>query len=130
MARSRNIHGKKPEHVADEVIRLLLPYKRNVRTITTDNGTEFRCHEKISKALAAKVYFADPYSAWQKGAVENMNKLIRQYLPKGTDFRTVSDEQIKQIQYKHSTNGQGKNSDSKPLNQSSSTPFFEIALAC
>lgn len=93
-------HGKKPEHVADEVIRLLLPYKRNVRTITTDNGTEFRCHEKISKVLAAKVYFADPYSAWQKGAVENMNKLIRQYLPKGTDFRTVSDEQIKQIQYK------------------------------
>lgn len=93
-------HGKKPEHVADEVIRLLLPYKRNVRTITTDNGTEFRCHEKISKVLAARVYFADPYSAWQKGAVENMNKLIRQYLPKGTDFRTVSDEQIKQIQYK------------------------------
>ena len=92
--------GRKALPTARAVVRLLFPFRDYVRHITTDNGTEFRCHEKISKVLAARVYFADPYSAWQKGAVENMNKLIRQYLPKGTDFRTVSDEQIKQIQYK------------------------------
>lgn len=45
-------------------------------------------------SLKTKVYFSDPCSAWQKGAVENMDKLIGQYLPKGTDFRTVSDEVI------------------------------------
>lgn len=51
-------------------------------TITTDNGTEFMQHEKIVKALDSTVYFADSYCFWQKEAIENTNKLIRQYLPK------------------------------------------------
>ena len=46
------------------------------------------------------VYFADSYASWQKGAIENMNKLIRQYLPKGTDFNRINNEEIKRIQYK------------------------------
>lgn len=92
--------GKNPEKVADTVIRLLLPYRKNVLTITTDNGSEFACHKKIAKALATTVYFADSYASWQKGAIENANKLIRQYLPKGTDFRTLTDEFIKEVQYK------------------------------
>ncbi|MBD5269706.1 MAG: IS30 family transposase, partial [Bacteroides sp.] len=44
--------------------------------------------------------FADSYSSWQKGAIENANKLIRQYIPKGTDFSTLTDAFIRQIQYK------------------------------
>lgn len=92
--------GKNPEKVADMAIRLLLPYRKNVLTITTDNGSEFTCHKKIAKALATTVYFADSYASWQKGAIENANKLIRQYLPKGTDFRTLTDEFIKEVQYK------------------------------
>lgn len=44
--------------------------------------------------------FADSYSSWQKGAIENANKLIRQYIPKGTDFATLTDEFIRRIQYK------------------------------
>lgn len=92
--------GKNPEKVADMAIRLLFPYRKNVLTITTDNGTEFACHKKIAKALGTTVYFADSYASWQKGAIENENKLIRQYIPKGTDFRELSDEFIKEIQYK------------------------------
>lgn len=92
--------GKNPEKVADMAIRLLFPYRKNVLTITTDNGTEFACHKKIAKALGTTVYFADSYASWQKGAIENENKLIRQYIPKGTDFRELSDEFIKEVQYK------------------------------
>lgn len=93
-------HGKNPEKVADMAINLLLPYRNNVLTITTDNGSEFTCHKKIAKALATTVYFADSYTSWQKGAIENENKLIRQYIPKGTDFRELTDDFIKEIQYK------------------------------
>ena len=99
--------GKRPEPLAKTVIRLLFPYRRTIRTITTDNGSEFCAHRLISKALAPKgtknpnlVFFADSYSSWQKGAVENANKLIRQYIPKGTDFSDLSDAFIRKIQYK------------------------------
>ncbi|MDE6283347.1 MAG: hypothetical protein K2L97_05085 [Muribaculaceae bacterium] len=61
----------------------------------------------ISKALAPKgtkdpniIFFADSYSSWQKGAIENANKLIRQYIPKGTDFSTLTDAFIRKFQYK------------------------------
>ena len=99
--------GKRPEPLAKVVIRLLFPYRNTVRTITTDNGSEFCAHKLISKNLAPKdvkdpniVFFADSYSSWQKGAIENANKLIRQYIPKGTDFSTLTDAFIRKIQYK------------------------------
>ena len=69
-------------------------------TITTDNGIEFRNHQQIAKKLNTTVYFTDPYCSWQKGGVENMNKLFRQYFPKGTDFNLVTQEELDQIQYK------------------------------
>lgn len=83
------------------VNRLLFPYRgKGVRTITTDNGGEFACHELIEKKLRATVYFTDSYCSWQKGAIENANKLVRQYIPKGTDFNTVSDRFVMEIQKK------------------------------
>ena len=66
------------------------PYRKNVLTITMDDGSEFACHKKIAKALATTVYSADSYVSWQKGAIENQNKLARQYIPKGTDFNVSS----------------------------------------
>lgn len=99
--------GKHPEPLARTVIRLLFPYRQTVLSITTDNGSEFCAHKLISKALSPKgtvdpnlVYFADSYSSWQKGAIENANKLIRQYIPKGTDFSKLSDNFIHKIQLK------------------------------
>ena len=99
--------GKHPEPLAKAVVRLLFPYRHTIRTITTDNGSEFRCHQLISKGLSPKgkqsrnlVFFADSYSSWQKGAIENANKLIRQYIPKGTDFSSLTDVFIRKIQHK------------------------------
>lgn len=99
--------GKHPEPLAKVVIRLLFPYRNTIRSITTDNGSEFCAHHLISKALAPKgtknsnmVFFADSYASWQKGAIENANKLIRQYIPKGTDFSTLTDAFIRSVQHK------------------------------
>jgi len=95
-------HGKDAEHTANAAVRLLLPYmKDGVRTITTDNGSEFCAHESITKVIkGAAVFFADSYSSWQKGAIENANKLIRQYVPKGTDFANINNAFLKKIQAK------------------------------
>ncbi|MBP5503309.1 MAG: IS30 family transposase, partial [Bacteroidales bacterium] len=92
--------GKNATETAKAVVKLLLPYKNLVKTITTDNGSEFACHELITKKIGAKVYFADPYSSWQKGAIEHANKLIRQYIPKGSSFDEFDDEFIKKVQMK------------------------------
>ena len=109
-------HGKKPEEVAKAVVRLLCPYKDHVHTITTDNGSEFAHHKYIARKLGTTVYFADSYCSWQKGAIENANKLIRQYLPKGTDFRLYSESEIRQIQYKINRRPRRKLNFSSPKN--------------
>lgn len=94
-------HGKKAKPLAKVAWRLLLPYKGDaLKTITTDNGSEFAEHEWITKHLKVPVYFADSYSSWQKGAVENGNKLVRQYIPKGTNIANVTDAKIARIRKK------------------------------
>ena len=65
-----------------------------LKTITTDKGSEFADHLFISKKLKVPVFFADPHSSWQKGAIENANKLIRQYIPKNTTLDEVSDKKL------------------------------------
>lgn len=90
--------SKSPEDVEAAVKRLLLPYKKWVLTITTDNGMEFRNHENIAKFLDCKVFFADPYCSGQKGAIENANKLLREFFPKGTDFRFVPQHELDRAQ--------------------------------
>ena len=87
-------NGKNAKELARTVIHLLSPFKKHIKSITTDNGTEFACHERISKSLGVNIYFADPYSSWQKGGIENANGLIRQYVPKSETFEHVSHQQI------------------------------------
>ena len=72
-----------------------MPYKDIVHTITADNGKEFAYHKEISEALSADVYFAHPYSSWERGLNENTNGLLRQYFPKSTDFKTVTAAAVK-----------------------------------
>jgi IS30 family transposase len=87
--------GKNAESLAKTARRLLLPYMGDgLKTITTDNGSEFADHLFISKKLKVPVFFADPYSSWQKGAIENANKLIRQYIPKNKTLDEVSDKKL------------------------------------
>ena len=67
---------------------------KKVITLTTDNGIENKQHKLITKKLKAPVYFAEPFSSWQKGSVENANKMLRRYFPKGTNFATVKQTDI------------------------------------
>lgn len=89
--------GKNARDLAHMVVAMLLPYVGKIRSITTDNGSEFADHLYIAKRLKTKVFFAHPYSSWEKGCIEYHNKLIRQYIPKGTDFNTISDQMLKEI---------------------------------
>ena len=113
----RLTHGKKARELAKAVIGLLAAYRaRGVLTITTDNGSEFSQHALITKALkGVAVYFADPYSSWQKGLVEQTNKLIRQYIPKGADFDAFSPSDILGIQKRLNSRPRKKLKYSTPL---------------
>jgi IS30 family transposase len=70
------------------------------KSITWDNGSEGVCHAKIRDGYNIDTYFCDPYASWQKGGVENLNGLIREYLPRETDMTTITDEDIYLIQEK------------------------------
>jgi transposase, IS30 family len=69
-------------------------------SLTIDNDISFRKHEEMSKLLGAPIYFCRPYHAWEKGGVENINKLIRQYIPKGADISEYTDKYIQEIENK------------------------------
>lgn len=68
------------------------------KSITWDNGGEGVCHTKIRDGYDIATYFCDTYASWQKGGVENLNGLIREYLPRETDMNTISNEDIYRIQ--------------------------------
>lgn len=98
-----------------------------LRTLTTRNAPEFGCYPKIARILKPTVYDADIYASIQKGAIENLNKLIRQYLPKGLiagkyRMRSLGSPVQNQPQL------QGKALLFLPLRRSSSSSFCKIAL--
>ena len=93
---STRVNSKSAAEVTQATIALLKPFEDVVYTITADNGKEFAYHEQISKALSAEVYFAHPYSSWERGLNENTNGLLRQYFPKNTDFKKVEQIEVRQ----------------------------------
>ena len=100
MMMEKLIKGKNAKELSKVVTRLLIAYMRYVHTITGDNGTEFADHQTIAKMLKTKFFFTHPYSSWEKGLIENTNKLVRQYIPKKTNLYKLNEQQIKEIQYK------------------------------
>jgi len=64
------------------------------KTLTVDNGSEFADFKKFEVETGLDIYFANPYSPWQRGANENTNGLLRQYFPKGSDFKKVTEEEV------------------------------------
>jgi IS30 family transposase len=67
-----------------------------IKTFTVDNGSEFAEFKTLEKATGSRVYFADPYSPWQRGLNENTNGLLRRYFPKGCNFHEISDTVIQE----------------------------------
>lgn len=94
------LEGKDSKALAEKAAETLMPFKGLLHTVTSDNGKEFAEHKAIAKSLDVDYYFAHPYHSWERGANENMNGLIRQYLPKGTPFDGLDDNEIKRIRDK------------------------------
>lgn len=94
----RLLTGRESESLKAATVATLMPIKDQLKTITVDNGKEFAAHLEISDALNVPIYFAHPYHSWERGANENMNGLIRQYLPKGSSFEHLTEESVWYIQ--------------------------------
>lgn len=96
----KRIERRTAELVYKATVALLAPYAPLLKTITSDNGKEFAQFEKIAADLNIDFYFANPYHSWERGANENLNGLVRQYIPKKTDFSTLTDQFITDIETK------------------------------
>ena len=94
----KKVPTKEAQIVTDALIEMIQPIKGITHTITSDNGKEFAYHKQVSAALDTDFYFANPYHSWERGLNEHTNGLIRQYLPKKSEFLHVSKEEIIMIQ--------------------------------
>jgi transposase, IS30 family len=93
------IQSKNADHVHHKLkVRLKELDEERRHSITFDNGTEFARCQRLEKHLGMKLYFADPGRPYQRGTNENTNGLIRQYFPKGTDFREISHHEVRQAE--------------------------------
>ena len=95
---TKKVFSKDAVEVSNAIISLLSDYRDVCHTITFDNGLEFSEHKAIAKALEADMYFAHPYASYERGLNENTNGLLRQFIRKGTDLRTVSEEDLARYQ--------------------------------
>lgn len=89
--------------VKDALIELMKPYENAIHTVTLDNGKEFAAHTEITKSIGTRVFFADPYSSWQRGLNEQINGLVRQYFPKKKKFSTIKQHEVFYVAQKLNT---------------------------
>ena len=94
------LEGKRSDEVMVAMIVALQPFIGKLHSITLDNGKEFSGHETVSEVLDVPIYFAHPYSSWERGLSENTNGLIRQYLLKGESLKGLTLEQCQLIEEK------------------------------
>jgi len=80
------LKNRTKEELNKRVIQLMNKHRLKFETITADNGTEFHGYEEVEKRTNTKFYFAHPYHSWERGSNENLNGLVRQYLPKKTSI--------------------------------------------
>jgi IS30 family transposase len=98
LTRLRKLANKTAAELKDISVTLLRPLAARVHTITVDNGKEFCEHELIAAGLQARLYFAHPYSSWERGLNENTNGLVRQYFPKKYEFGRITDQDLQQVE--------------------------------
>ena len=93
----RKLKDKTAQEVFETVVSAV---GSNVHTITSDNGTEFTYHEKMASELNIEYFFAHPYASYERGSIENLNGLVRQYIPKGTDFDGINQVMLDEMENK------------------------------
>ncbi len=90
--------GHTADVVADALARAIATLPGQLRrSITWDQGKEMAQHARFSVATGVPVYFCDPRSPWQRGSNENTNGLLRQYYPRSTDFRAITQSDLDQV---------------------------------
>ena len=95
------IPNLKAATVRAKLISFFVKLPRHMRrTVTADNGSEFADLCNIEHIIGMEVYYCDPYCSWQKGSVEYANRRFRRYCPKGFDFSTISDQEVRFIEMK------------------------------
>ena len=100
LALLQKVERRSADRVAQAILEQLRPFADVAHTLTSDNGKEFAQHETVAEELDLDFYFAHPYASWERGANENMNGLVRQYLPKQSDFTNVSQADLETIMCK------------------------------
>ena len=88
------VSQRSAEQVQARLVQLMRPFLDKLETMTGDNGKEFAQHEQLAVELDMDFFFAHPYASWERGSNENMNGLVRQYLPKKTDFSQVTNADL------------------------------------
>lgn len=94
------VSNKTLELVSNAIISKLGCVAPLVKTLTFDNGKEFAEHARIDQALQSTIYFADLFASWQRGSNQNLNDLLRQYIPKKRPLSTVTDRELRRIEEK------------------------------
>jgi IS30 family transposase len=94
------VASKQAAGVSTALIEQLKPFAHMAHTLTTDNGKEFAQHERVAVELKLGYYFAHPHAAWERGANENLNGLLRQFFPKHRKLEEVTDEEIALAQHR------------------------------
>jgi IS30 family transposase len=91
------LKNRTAEQLNQRLAMLIARHRDRFRTITVDNGTEFHSYEALETMTGTRFYFATPYHAWERGSGENLNGLIRQYLPRGTSMTSLTQPQCDAI---------------------------------
>jgi len=96
----RKVPSKESKVVSRAIVEELKEWKPYIKTITADNGKEFADHKYVAEELGIDFYFARPYHSWERGSNENLNGLVRQYFKKSSDFEPITQEQVKDVEFK------------------------------
>jgi IS30 family transposase len=86
----RKLESRTTDSVTPAALAVIKEDPTRFKTITLDNGTEFHAYKELEQRFPVKCYFATPYHSWERGSNENLNGLIRQYIPKKASMATVT----------------------------------------
>lgn len=98
LVKARKLTTREAQEIEVKIVDAAQMWKPYTHTITSDNGKEFGNHIAISEALNIEFYFAKPHHPWERGSNENCNRLFRQYFPKGTDFSTITENDVQKVE--------------------------------
>ena len=94
----KKMSSRTTESVTQAALQAISEHRATFKTLTLDNGTEFHGYKALEKRFSVRCYFARPYHSWERGTNENTNGLIRQYIPKRTNMKWLTQEHCHRIE--------------------------------